>query len=77
KELAVINLPGRTFLPAIDCPFRKADKLIEEASKRTPFIFIDFHAEGTSEKPAIGWYSVGRVSAVGGTPTHGQAADNR
>ncbi|BCE06623.1 TIGR00282 family metallophosphoesterase [Bacillus paralicheniformis] len=77
KELAVINLQGRTFLPAIDCPFRKADKLIEEASKRTPFIFIDFHAEATSEKQAIGWYTDGRVSAVVGTHTHVQTADNR
>ncbi|OCA85402.1 metallophosphoesterase [Bacillus sp. FJAT-27225] len=76
-ELAVINLQGRTFLPAIDCPFRKADELIKEASTRTPFIFVDFHAEATSEKLAMGWYLDGRVSAVVGTHTHVQTADNR
>jgi len=76
-EIAIINLQGRTFLPAIDCPFRKADELIEEAKKRTPFIFVDFHAEATSEKQAMGWYLDGRVSAVVGTHTHVQTADNR
>ncbi|SFA73023.1 MULTISPECIES: TIGR00282 family metallophosphoesterase [unclassified Bacillus (in: firmicutes)] len=76
-ELAVINLQGRTFMPAIDCPFKKADELVEEAKKRTPFIFVDFHAEATSEKLAMGWYLEGRVSAVVGTHTHVQTADNR
>ncbi|MTH51791.1 TIGR00282 family metallophosphoesterase [Bacillus mangrovi] len=77
KEIAVINLQGRTFLPAIDCPFRKADELVEEARKRTPYIFVDFHAEATSEKQAMGWYLDGRVSAVVGTHTHVQTADER
>jgi metallophosphoesterase, MG_246/BB_0505 family len=77
KELAVINLQGRTFLPAIDCPFRKADELIQEAKKRTPYIFVDFHAEATSEKQAMGWYLDGKVSAVVGTHTHVQTADER
>ncbi|MDA7025787.1 TIGR00282 family metallophosphoesterase [Bacillus sp. CLL-7-23] len=77
KELAVINLQGRTFLPPLDCPFQKVDELIEEASRKTPYIFIDFHAEATSEKQAIGWYTDGRVSAVVGTHTHVQTADNR
>ncbi|WP_243289808.1 TIGR00282 family metallophosphoesterase [Bacillus sp. FJAT-47783] len=77
KEVAVINLQGRTFLPAIDCPFRYADKLVQEAKKRTPFIFVDFHAEATSEKQAMGWYLDGQVSAVVGTHTHVQTADNR
>jgi 2',3'-cyclic-nucleotide 2'-phosphodiesterase len=76
-EIAVINLQGRTFLPAIDCPFKKADELIAEASQRTPIIFVDFHAEATSEKQAMGWYLDGRVSAVVGTHTHVQTADNR
>ncbi|MFO1445983.1 TIGR00282 family metallophosphoesterase [Bacillus sp. Bva_UNVM-123] len=76
-EVAVINLQGRTFMPAIDCPFRKADELIKEASKRTPIIFVDFHAEATSEKQAIGWFLDGKVSAVVGTHTHVQTADNR
>lgn len=76
-EVAVINLQGRTFLPAIDCPFRKADELIDMAKKRTSIIFVDFHAEATSEKQAMGWYLDGRVSAVVGTHTHVQTADNR
>ncbi|MFD1735892.1 TIGR00282 family metallophosphoesterase [Bacillus salitolerans] len=76
-ELAIINLQGRTFLPSIDCPFRKADELVEIAKKRTPYIFVDFHAEATSEKQALGWYLDGRVSAVVGTHTHVQTADER
>ncbi|NMD69551.1 TIGR00282 family metallophosphoesterase [Bacillus sp. DNRA2] len=76
-EVAIINLQGRTFMPAIDCPFKKADELVEEARKRTPIIFVDFHAEATSEKQAIGWYLDGRISAVVGTHTHVQTADDR
>ncbi len=76
-EIAIINLQGRTFMPAIDCPFKKADKLLEEARARTPMIFVDFHAEATSEKQAMGWYLDGRVSAVVGTHTHVQTRDNR
>ncbi|ADI27224.1 TIGR00282 family metallophosphoesterase [Geobacillus sp. G4] len=76
-EAAVINLQGRAFLPAIDCPFQKADELIAAASARTPVIIVDFHAEATSEKQAMGWYLDGRVSAVIGTHTHVQTADNR
>ncbi|WP_442599575.1 TIGR00282 family metallophosphoesterase [Neobacillus sp. D3-1R] len=76
-EVAVINLQGRTFMNAIDCPFKKADELIEEAKKRTSIIFVDFHAEATSEKQAMGWYLDGRVSAVVGTHTHVQTSDNR
>ncbi|TKC18731.1 TIGR00282 family metallophosphoesterase [Robertmurraya kyonggiensis] len=76
-EVAVINLQGRTFLPPSDDPFLKADELIAEAKERTPFIFVDFHGEATSEKQAMGWYLDGRVSAVVGTHTHVQTADNR
>ncbi|MUK89839.1 TIGR00282 family metallophosphoesterase [Ornithinibacillus sp. L9] len=76
-EVAVINLQGRTFLPAIDDPFSKIDELIDEAKKRTNLIFLDFHAEATSEKQAMGWYVDGRVSAVVGTHTHTQTADER
>jgi metallophosphoesterase (TIGR00282 family) len=64
-------------MPSIDCPFKKADELINEARERTPLIFIDFHAEATSEKQAMGWYVNGRVSAVVGTHTHVQTADER
>lgn len=76
-EVAVISLQGRTFLPAIDCPFKKADELVEMALARTPVILVDFHAEATSEKQAMGWYLDGRVSAVVGTHTHVQTADSR
>lgn len=75
--VAVINLQGRTFLPPLDCPFKTADRLIEEAKKKTQIIFVDFHAEATSEKLAMGWYLDGRVTAVVGTHTHVQTADNR
>ncbi|MFS0863890.1 TIGR00282 family metallophosphoesterase [Fredinandcohnia sp. 179-A 10B2 NHS] len=77
QDIAIINLQGRTFLPPIDCPFKKADELIEQAKKKTSIIFVDFHAEATSEKLAMGWYLDGRVTAVVGTHTHVQTADNR
>lgn len=77
EEVAIINLQGRTFMPAIDDPFLKADELIEQAQKRTNIIFIDFHAEATSEKQAMAWYLDGRVSAVVGTHTHIQTSDER
>ncbi|UFU01103.1 TIGR00282 family metallophosphoesterase [Radiobacillus kanasensis] len=76
-EIAIINLQGRTFLPPIDDPFTKADQLVEEAKKRTNLIFVDFHAEATSEKQALAWYLDGRVTAVVGTHTHTQTADER
>ncbi|MBM7572099.1 TIGR00282 family metallophosphoesterase [Aquibacillus albus] len=76
-EVAVINLQGRTFMPPLDDPFRKADLLIEEAKKRTNIVFVDFHAEATSEKQAMAWYLDGRVSAVVGTHTHTQTSDER
>ncbi|MBM7650080.1 metallophosphoesterase (TIGR00282 family) [Bacillus ectoiniformans] len=76
-EVAVINLQGRTFMPALDDPFQEVERLVEEARERTPIIFVDFHAEATSEKQALGWFLDGRVSAVVGTHTHVQTADNR
>ncbi|MFM1650898.1 TIGR00282 family metallophosphoesterase [Brevibacillus sp. B_LB10_24] len=76
-EAAIINLQGRTFLPPLDCPFVTADQLIEQAKKRTKFIFVDFHAEVTSEKQAMGWYLDGRISAMVGTHTHVQTGDER
>ncbi len=76
-ELAIINLQGRTFMPPLDDPFTKADELIKEAKKRTNLIFVDFHAEATSEKQALAWYLNGRVSAIVGTHTHVQTADDR
>lgn len=76
-EVAIINLQARTFMDSIENPFEKADMLIAEARKRTPIIFVDFHGEATSEKMAFAWYLDGRVSAVVGTHTHVQTADNR
>lgn len=78
-EIMVINLMGRVFLPALDCPFRTADQLLDEAeaSSRPPVIIVDFHAEATSEKQALGWYLDGRVSAVVGTHTHVGTVDTR
>lgn len=77
KELGVVNLIGRTFLPPSDCPFRKADECVTELRKRTKNILVDFHAEATSEKIAMGWHLDGRVSMVLGTHTHVQTNDNR
>jgi len=77
EELAVINLHGRAFMKDLESPFRIGEELVTEASKRTKHIFIDFHAESTSEKEAMGWYFDGRVSAVVGTHTHVQTNDQR
>ena len=66
----VVNLMGRTFMNDIDCPFRAMDRLLEETEDRPPVIIVDFHAEATSEKMAMGRYLDGRVSAVLGTHTH-------
>ncbi|MGF9711509.1 TIGR00282 family metallophosphoesterase [Paenibacillus naphthalenovorans] len=77
QELAIINLQGRTFLPPLDCPFEKAVELVEQAKKRTKYILVDFHAEATSEKLAMGWHLDGKVTAVVGTHTHVQTNDER
>jgi hypothetical protein len=76
-EAAIINLQGRTFMPPIECPFQTAEELVAEAKTRTDIIFVDFHAEATSEKQAMGWFLDGKVTAVIGTHTHVQTADNR
>ena len=74
---AVINLQGRTFMPATDCPFRKADEILAGLDEAVKVRFVDFHAEVTSEKMAMGWYLDGRVSALVGTHTHIATADTR
>jgi len=74
---AVVNLQGRVFMEPLDCPFRVADALLESVRARTPVIVVDFHAEATSEKQALGWHLDGRVSAVIGTHTHVPTADER
>ncbi len=78
-ETVVINLMGRVFMTALDCPFRAADQALEEVKGVNPpkAIIVDFHAEATSEKQAMGWYLDGRVSAVLGTHTHVATADAR
>jgi metallophosphoesterase (TIGR00282 family) len=77
-EAMVVNLIGRTFIGNFDCPFRAIDKLLEDLSDRKPpVIIVDFHAEATSEKVAMGWYLDGRVSAVLGTHTHVGTVDAR
>ena len=75
--VAVINLLGRTFMPPIDSPFDAVERAVEEANEKANIIIVDFHAEATSEKVAMGWLLDGRVSAVVGTHTHIQTADER
>jgi metallophosphoesterase (TIGR00282 family) len=74
---AVFNLQGRIFMPPSDCPFRAADRAIEEIARRTSIIIVDHHAEATSEKIAMGRHLDGRVSIVVGTHTHVQTADEQ
>ncbi len=76
-QVGVLNLQGRVFLPAIDCPFLRADDEVARLRAGTPIIVVDMHAEATSEKQAMGWYLDGRVSAVVGTHSHVQTADER
>ena len=75
--VAVVNLQGRVFMGELDCPFRKADEILDHLGPEQKIIFVDFHAEATSEKGALGAYLDGRVSAVVGTHTHVQTADER
>jgi metallophosphoesterase (TIGR00282 family) len=74
---AVMNLQGRAHMAPIDCPFRKADALLAAMDPEVKVRFVDFHAELTSEKTAMGWHLDGRVSAVIGTHTHVPTADTR
>ena len=76
-SVAVVNLEGRVFMGNLDCPFRAADAILAEATGQASIVLVDFHAETTSEKGAMGAYLDGRVSAVLGTHTHVQTADER
>lgn len=76
-EIAVINLQGRIDLVSIDDPFKKAESIIRTIKKRTPLIFIDFHAENTEEKEALSFFLDGEVSAICGTHTHVQTRDEK
>ena len=73
--VAVVNLIGRVFMGPADCPFRAADQILETIADRTRVILVDMHAEATSEKVGMGRYLDGRVSAVVGSHTHVQTAD--
>lgn len=75
--VGVINLQGRTFMYNIDCPFKRAMELVDQMKRQTGIIVVDVHAEATAEKIALGWYLDGHVSAVIGTHTHVQTADER
>ena len=76
-RIGVLNLVGRVFMTCVDCPFQVAERVLPILQKESLVILVDFHAEATSEKLAMGWYLDGRVTAVVGTHTHVQTADNR
>jgi metallophosphoesterase (TIGR00282 family) len=76
-KIGILNLQGRVFMEPIDCPFRHSDEELKKLGASTGVIIVDFHAEATSEKQAMGWYLDGRVSAVIGTHTHVPTADER
>jgi metallophosphoesterase (TIGR00282 family) len=76
-NVGVINAQGRVFMEALECPFKTTSQAQEGLSKETDLIIVDIHAEATSEKVALGWYLDGKVSAVLGTHTHIQTADEK
>lgn len=76
KRLFVVNLMGRVFMDDLDCPFAKIDEILKNNTTAFP-VFVDMHADATSEKYAMGWYLAGRVSAVVGSHSHVQTADER
>lgn len=75
--IGILNLEGRVFMNSLDCPFRAADREIAQLKEHANIVVVDFHAEATSEKVALGWHLDGKVSAVIGTHTHVQTADER
>jgi metallophosphoesterase (TIGR00282 family) len=77
EKIGVINLEGRVFMRHLDCPFRIGEKEIEALRRETSLIIVDFHAEATSEKVAMGWFLNGKVTAVLGTHTHVQTSDEK
>ncbi|MFQ5650168.1 MAG: TIGR00282 family metallophosphoesterase [bacterium] len=76
-KIGVLNLQGRTFMFPIECPFRQGVDEVRKLQKQTNVIIVDFHAEASAEKVALGWYLDGKVSAVVGTHTHIPTADER
>lgn len=77
EKIAVINLIGRVYMDPLDCPFPCVDEILSQITDQVKIIFVDVHAEATSEKKAMGWYLDGKVSAVIGTHTHVQTSDER
>jgi metallophosphoesterase (TIGR00282 family) len=77
NRVGILNIEGRVFMRPGDCPFRAAEGEIAAIAAKTPIIIVDFHAEATSEKQAMGWFLDGKASAVLGTHTHIQTADER
>ncbi len=74
-KVAVVSLQGRVFMKALDCPFRRVLTALDDIRNETPVVLVDIHAEATAEKQAMGWFLDGRVSAVLGSHTHVQTAD--
>jgi metallophosphoesterase (TIGR00282 family) len=77
ERVGILHLVGRVFMAPLDCPFRRARSELELLKASTKVIVVDFHGEATSEKVAMGWYLDGEVSAVLGTHTHVQTADEQ
>lgn len=77
QKVGVINVNGRVFMDPLECPFKATLAAQKELAQETKIIIVDIHAEATSEKIALGWYLDGKVSAVLGTHTHIQTADER
>jgi len=76
-KVAVLNLSGRIFMDPLDCPFKTAEKEVDVLKEKTNLIFVDFHAEATAEKIAAGWCLDGKVTALVGSHTHVQTADEK
>ena len=77
ERLGILQLMGRVFMPMVDCPFRVAERELAQLTTQTDYILVDMHAETTSEKMAMGYFLDGKVSAVLGTHTHVQTADEQ
>ncbi len=75
--VGLVTLLGRIFMGLADCPFRAVDRELEKLRRETPVLFVEIHAEASSEKIAMGWKLAGKVSCVFGTHTHVQTADER
>ena len=75
RKLGLVSVIGRVYMESFDCPFKRCGEEVDRIRKETPLILVDIHAEATSEKVALGWHFNGKVSAVVGTHTHIQTAD--